>query len=150
MKSMGDVLGSSSYANQLSDPRWRAFAQEIKSTRRFCECCKRADVATQVHHPFYDFDRKLWEYSPGEVIVLCESCHHELHDQLKVFRKQVFRHFNGQTLKILNGALAVAMTQYDPLVFVHALAEFVTNRRLIQNHANAWGMRAENKNLNPS
>ncbi len=146
MKSIGQILNNSSYLNQLTDERWSSFSSSIRASRKFCECCRRADVELQVHHLFYDFDRKLWEYGQDEVVVLCSGCHKEIHEQLKSFRKHVFKYLNGQSFKILNGALAVGLTQYDPLVFVHALAEFSGNKRLVENHARAWGMSAENKN----
>ncbi len=146
MKNIGEILSSSSYAEQINDSRWRDFASSIRRNRNFCECCRRSDVVLQVHHLFYDFNRKLWEYDNGDVIVLCKSCHDEIHAELKTFRKHVFRYLSGRTFKILNGALAVGLTQYDPLVFVHALAEFVSNVGLVNNHAKAWGMKAENKN----
>lgn len=138
MKSIGQILGSQSYQDQINSDQWRDFASGIKRSRDFCECCRRSDVVLQVHHLFYAFEKKLWEYDPSDVIVLCSGCHKEIHEQLKSFRKHVFRYLNGQSFKILNGALAVAVTQYDPLVFVHALAEFVSNPRLVENHARAW------------
>lgn len=145
MKSIRQILNSSSYSEQINSDQWRDFARNIRRERNFCECCKRGDVSLQVHHIFYDFDRKLWEYGAGEVMVLCVECHQSITTELRQFRKHVFKYFSGPNLKILNGALAVAMTQYDPAVFVHALAEFVGNSRLVENHAKAWGMKAENK-----
>lgn len=145
MKSIRQILNSSSYSEQINSDEWRSFAQGIRRGRNYCECCKRSDIQLQVHHLFYDFDRKLWEYGAGEVMVLCVGCHQSITAELKQFRKHVFKYFSGPNLKILNGALSVAMTQYDPTVFVHALAEFVGNARLVENHAKAWGMKAENK-----
>ncbi len=144
MKTIGNILSAgNSYSDQINDDRWREFSQRVRSSRNFCECCKRADVTLQVHHLFYDFERKLWEYSDGEVVVLCQACHHEIHEGLKVFRKHIFRHLNGRTIKVLNAALAVGLTQYDSDLFIYALAEFATNKRLVENHARAWGERKE-------
>ena len=145
MKSIRQILNSSSYQEQINSDQWRSFARDIRRTRPFCETCRRADVQLEVHHLFYEFERKLWEYEPGEVMVLCRECHQSITAELKSFRKNVFRYFTGETLKILNGVLAVGMTQYDPTVFVHALAEFTGNRRLVENHAKAWGMSAANQ-----
>lgn len=147
MKSIKQILSRSSYSEQINSDEWRSFAKGIRRDRNYCECCRRSDIQLQVHHIFYDFDRKLWEYEAGEVMVLCVGCHQSITDELKQFRKHVFKYFNGPTLKILNGALAVAMTQYDPAVFVHALAEFVGNQRLVENHAKAWGLAAANKSV---
>ena len=138
MKSIGEIFGSTSYASQIKDERWTAFAAGIRKQRNFCECCRRSGIVLQVHHLFYEFNRNLWDYDGDEVIVLCESCHKDIHEQLKQFRKHVFRYLNGQSFKVLNGALAVGLTTYDPLTFCHALAEFVSNKRLVENHARAW------------
>lgn len=138
MKSIQDIFGSNSYKTQLQSDQWKAFTKDVRSSRNFCECCRQSGLELQVHHLFYDFNRKLWEYSQEDVIVLCSDCHDQIHEQLKQFRKYVFRHLNGQSFRVLNGALAVALTKYDPMVFTHALAEFVSNANLVENHARAW------------
>lgn len=145
MKSLSDILSGNSYKQQVGSSQWRNFAAAVRSKRKACECCRRSDVELHVHHLFYDFKKNLWEYDDDEVIVLCRGCHEEIHEQLKKFRKFVFRYLNGQTFQVLNGALAVALTQYNPIIFTHALAEFVSNPRLVQNHADAWQMSSKNK-----
>jgi len=140
MKTIGNVIGES-YRDLLGKDEWMEFSKSIRETRNECEACripKSKGVQLHVHHLFYDFDRKPWEYDATEVVVLCSNCHQGMHDQLKQFRKHVFRHLKPRTFQVLNGALAVALTKYDPLTFVHALAEIVSNERLIQNHAAAW------------
>lgn len=145
MRSVKDILNSSAYKTQINSDQWRSFSAGIRRTRKSCECCRRTDVQTQVHHLFYDHTRALWEYGSDDVVVLCYDCHKQIHEQLNQFRKHVFKYLNGKTFKVLNGALAVALTQYDPTIFVHALAEFVSNPRLVQNHAAAWNSSAKNK-----
>jgi hypothetical protein len=122
----------------MDSDEWWAFAKEVRENHPFCAYCRRADVKLNVHHIFYDWNRKLWEYEPDEVMVLCESCHKEMHEQLYAFRKHVFKKLTPQAFRVINGALAVAVEQYDPLVFAHALCEFVSNDHLVNNHANAW------------
>lgn len=138
MRTVASVLGKASYDEQISSPHWLAFSKKMLAKFDACQCCHRSDIRRQVHHLFYDWERKLWEYDEKEVVVLCELCHRELHDGLKDFRKYVFRFLTPKALKTLNGALAVGLTQYDPLIFVHALAEFVSNKQLVENHAKAW------------
>jgi hypothetical protein len=63
-----------------------------------------------------------------------------MHEQLKKFRKYVFGKMTPRILQVVNGALAVAFEQYEPLVFAHALAEFVSTPSMIQRYADAWGV----------
>lgn len=148
MRSLKQILNAGQYENKISRPEWKAFASQVRNARgRACESCKRGNVSLQVHHVFYDPAIEPWEYAMGDVVVLCSACHGEIHEQLKSFRRAVFRNLNGPAFKILNGALAVAFEQYQPLVFAHALAEFVSNPRLVQNHAGAW--EAQGKELGP-
>lgn len=119
--------------------QWESFRRRILAQRPFCECCRqRGKSALQVHHLFYEFSRKKWEYEDSDVIVLCELCHKDLHSCLNDFRKHVFRHLNPNAFRVLNAALGVGLTQHDPLTFCHAMAEFACNQRLIENHAKAW------------
>lgn len=139
MKSAAQILSASSYQKQLNSDQWRNFSAAIRHSRKFCECCKQSGKILQVHHLFYEPDKKLWDYQHDEVMVLCENCHKELHEQLKKFRKYVFKYLSPQQFQVLNGALLVGLIEYDPLTFVHALAEFASNRRVVENHARAWG-----------
>lgn len=147
MRAIGQILEQTSYAAQLADERWHSFVASILRHTKHCECCRRTGVVLQVHHIFYDFRRKLWEYNRDEVSVLCATCHKEIHEELNKFRKYVFRYLNPQSFKTLNGALAVGLTQYEPLVFVHALAEFTGNSRLVENHAKAFGTTSARKEI---
>lgn len=132
-----------SYARLLSEPEWNTFRNAVFANKeKACQVCRRTDKVLQVHHIFYEQDRKPWEYEMDEVMLLCEDCHRGMHEQLKNFRKFVFGHLDPQTFKILNGALAAALVTYDRIVFAHALAEFVSNPRIVQNYANEWGMKA--------
>lgn len=139
MKSVSQILKASKYDDKLSRPEWKAFAKDMRQQRGMsCESCRRRDVILQIHHLFYDASLEPWQYDPLDVVLLCYNCHKDLHAELKQFRRYVFHKLNAQSFKVLNGALAVALDQYQPLVFAHALAEFVSNPRLVQAHAGAW------------
>jgi len=140
MKTVTQILNSASYAAKIQHPDWAKFSKTIRQHRNICECCK-SDGPLQVHHLFYDPARELWEYAEEEVVVLCQPCHAAIHEQLKLFRKFVFRYLTPRTFEILNGSLAVGLTRYDPLIYMHALAEFTGNGPLVNNHARAHGCR---------
>lgn len=137
---VSEILAKTNYQKELDTPEWKSFTGNIKKQVGYCECCKRSNVGLEVHHIFYERDRKPWEYDKSEVVVLCRACHGQLHIHLKNFRKFVFGKMNPQVFQILNGALAVAFDKYDPLVFAHALAEFVSTRSMVERYAQAWGM----------
>ena len=138
MKTSADIIGSN-YGQKLSNPLWKDFAREMRDKKgNCCENCKRGNLPLQVHHLFYDPSLQPWEHDPSDVIVLCESCHSEIHEQLKKFRRHVFRFLNGRCFQVLNGALAVGLTQHDPLTFCHALAEFASSPMSVERFAKCW------------
>ena len=139
MKSVKIILNQSGYGKQIQSEKWIQFSKQIRSLRDVCECCRQGDRQLQVHHLFYDPARDLWDYTNEELVVLCDTCHRDLHESLKEFRKHVFRYLTPRTLQVLNGALEVGLTRYNPLLYVHALAEFTGNEPLVNNHARAFG-----------
>lgn len=145
LMSTGDVLNRSAYNRLLATQEWKDYSAKVRAARgNACECCKLGGKETQIHHLFYD-GRNPWEYDFDDVVLLCKTCHEQVHEQLKVFRKMVFRKLNGNTFKILNAALFIGLYNYEPLIFVHALMEFSKNKRLVENHAKVWGLDANGK-----
>lgn len=66
----------SKYREQLRDPRWQQVRLRIFERDGFvCRCCGRGDEQLHAHHLFYRKDREPWEYSPEELLTLCDSCH---------------------------------------------------------------------------
>lgn len=143
MKHVGQLIGGNRYQQKLNSEEWRRFSRGVRNSKgNFCECCKMGNTELQVHHIYYDANREPWEYSTDELIVLCRGCHKDIHEQLNNFRKFVFGKMSHQSFRVLNGALAVAFEKYDPLVFAHALAEFVSTPRMVENFARAFGVPA--------
>ena len=129
----------SRYQTELNSDKWKQFARNMRSLKgNFCNSCRMGNKVTNVHHVFYDPDRQPWEYAADEVVILCEDCHKRLHSHLNAFRKHVFGKLSPNTFQVLNGALSVGLAQYDPLQFVHALAEFVSSPRAIENFSRSW------------
>ncbi len=143
MKSTSDLIkGNGSYREKLQNPLWADFAKSMRNLRgNSCQLCRQRGVL-QVHHWFYDFNREPWEYSPDEVAVLCEDCHHSFHEQLQSFRKFIFGKLSPQAFQVLNGSLAVALDHYDPLLFVYAVAEMASSPGSVNRFANAWSGRS--------
>ena len=144
MNSVLQILNKTLYREKLSTDEWKTFAKENRErVGNACEICKRGDRRLNVHHIAYKQGMEPWEYDVGDVVVLCEVCHNEMHAELQKFRQYVFGKLTPQAFKILNGALAVALRTYEPLVFAHALAEFVSTPSLVKRYADAWGVESQ-------
>ncbi len=67
------------YDELLKDERWLEFRERMfEKIGRKCENCgSRHNL--EIHHRFYVFGRKPWEYGSVDVQVLCHSCHAEIH-----------------------------------------------------------------------
>lgn len=141
MKTVQSILKKFDYSQQIKSDEWKKFSKSVRDIRHVCECCRIGTSPLQVHHLFYEQTRDLWDYKNEEVVVLCRDCHEKIHVELQVFRTHVFRYLSPANFKLLNGALSVALTQYSPIIFLHALLEFVGNERLVYNHAKAYGFK---------
>lgn len=142
MNSIAEIFGrGASYKALLQTDEWKAFSRNVRQNYGgSCAVCKRSapHVITHVHHLFYDASRMPWEYECDEVVLLCQSCHHEMHDRLKEFRKYVFGKLNPQTFRVLNGALAVGLVHNNPLELVHAIASMCSSPNSVKRFANDW------------
>ena len=70
----------SNYSELLKHPKWQKKRLEILERDKFeCRACERKDKTLHVHHLYYDYDLKPWEYPNYDLITLCEYCHDILH-----------------------------------------------------------------------
>lgn len=67
------------YRKLLQDERWNHRRLEIM--RRDGFCCRRCGKKgiLNVHHRWYIYGRKPWQYPDRSLITLCEDCHHHIH-----------------------------------------------------------------------
>lgn len=76
------------YAQKLRDPRWQKKRLEAMEKADFtCEICGDSENTLNVHHKEYFKGREPWEYLPEQLAVLCEECHHNLHEKPDVLRE---------------------------------------------------------------
>ncbi len=139
LKSAAQIINGMGYREQISSDEWAEFSRRIRSQRgNTCEICRLGDRATQVHHVFYDMDRKLTEYSGQELMVLCVECHKQVHEQLKLFRKLIFHHMTPQSFRALNAGLLAGVVKNDSLELAYAITELANDPRAVKNFCNAW------------
>ena len=75
------------YKDQYKHPKWQKVRlKKMESVEKFyncevplCEWCHNDEDQLSVHHIRYFKDRKIWEYSNDELLLLCDSCHSEAH-----------------------------------------------------------------------
>lgn len=71
------------WSSQYKHPNWqRVRLQAMESAGFKCQSCAAQDRTLNVHHKQYFKGRKIWEYRPNELSVLCEGCHLSDHDAL--------------------------------------------------------------------
>lgn len=67
------------YRMMLSDYRWKNFRERVFNYhKKQCKCCN-SDKGLQVHHLFYEKNKKPWEYDVETVVPLCADCHRKIH-----------------------------------------------------------------------
>jgi alanyl-tRNA synthetase len=74
-----------SYSEKLKDPRWQKKRLEILQRDNFeCQMCGDTISSLNVHHISYNGDP--WETESKLLLTLCEECHNEEKEKLKVAR----------------------------------------------------------------
>jgi 5-methylcytosine-specific restriction endonuclease McrA len=61
-------------------PYWQRRRLEILSRDDFkCTKCGCDDLPLHIHHDYYEYGLKPWEYEDEYLRTLCEDCHEEYH-----------------------------------------------------------------------
>lgn len=67
---------TTTYADQLKDPRWQRKRLEIMQREHFtCEQCGTHTETLHIHHGYYERGLAPWEYPDETLHCLCEGCH---------------------------------------------------------------------------
>ena len=68
------------YQEAIRHPRWqKRRLEKMQSVGFKCENCGNTEIELQIHHTFYDKDRKPWEYTLSELRCWCTDCHKQHH-----------------------------------------------------------------------
>lgn len=77
----GNALKSNpTYQEQLEDERWKKKRLKILKKFKFKCCLCGGSENLNVHHLSYKENKKAWEYSMSNFIVLCRDCHKKVHN----------------------------------------------------------------------
>ncbi len=69
------------YSELLRDPRWQKMRlKKLEAAEWKCQGCADTETTLNVHHKRYVKGRAPWEYDEAELVVLCEPCHSEEHE----------------------------------------------------------------------
>lgn len=77
-----EKLRTMPYREYLASPEWQETRlARLKSARFSCQVCNASRVRLNVHHRTYE---RRGNEQAGDLIVLCEDCHHLFHKQGKI------------------------------------------------------------------
>lgn len=68
-------MSTKTYSELLKDPRWKNKRKEILARdNKECQWCQ-STKKLQVHHFYYEANKKPWQYDDDMLITYCDSCH---------------------------------------------------------------------------
>jgi len=66
------------------DPRWQKKRLEILERDGYiCQSCGAEDKTLHVHHQYYEYGKKPWEYPNKSLFCYCEDCHKRIEEEKK-------------------------------------------------------------------
>lgn len=70
------------YSDDIKNGNWQQKRLEIMQRDNFqCLCCHEP-FQLNVHHLYYEPNKKIWEYDNECLVTLCDRCHNILHKDL--------------------------------------------------------------------
>lgn len=85
-------------------PLWQEKRLKIMERAKFgCENCGEKNSTLNVHHGYYERDKKPWEYDDDTLHCLCEPCHKEIQELGYLIRKTIAKIQNTLELEIVRG-----------------------------------------------
>lgn len=89
------------YSEELDTIQWRKKRCKILQRDDFrcqeCGAVQSDDVCLHVHHKYYLFGHKAWEYRDSVLVTLCEDCHQSFHENNEV---PVYVYRNGKRINM--------------------------------------------------
>lgn len=128
----------SDYFKLLKHPKWQEKRLEIMNRALFeCEHCGTKEETLNVHHMYYEKNKKPWEYPDDCLHCLCIDCHkaiQQIQDKIKIeMSKLMF----GE-LGFLLGYIKGMQSRNFPMVELT-----IGSYEEIEGIANCWDVKAE-------
>lgn len=80
------------WQEQYKHPNWQKRRLDRMELSKFsCERCYTEEEQLHVHHKRYVKGKKIWDYQDDELMVLCESCHQEIHREKDLLNDLIAR-----------------------------------------------------------
>jgi 5-methylcytosine-specific restriction endonuclease McrA len=122
------------YFEQYKDPRWQKKRLEIMQRDEFmCQNCYDRESTLNVHHKYYIYNRKPWEYPNELLITLCKECHESeeeskdiINDMAKVLLSHGYLNHELQTLVEL--LLRIPARDYGISYILDAVKDYETKQ----------------------
>lgn len=125
-----------SYSEKLKDPRWQKVRLQVLNRDEFtCQHCGDTETTLHVHHLSYSGEP--WETEDNLLITLCEVCHRDETDSLKLQEKQLIkclklRGFDSNNLGGLNSLMNKMPIVHATEVQLSALEWYLDESNLIE------------------
>ena len=89
-------MSKTTYSELLKHPNWQKKRLEILARDNFtCRRCHPSlvdkDATLNVHHCYYEYGKKPWEYPDSSLLTLCEVCHADESTTLNETKKEVLK-----------------------------------------------------------
>jgi len=85
-------MANESYFDLLKDPRWQRLRLELMQRANFsCQECGAKDKMLTVHHGYYEFEMRPWEYPAESLHCLCEECHECAQQSYRLWKQMIGR-----------------------------------------------------------
>lgn len=101
-----------SYYEQLRDPRWQRKRLEVMEAAGWaCEKCGETAETFNVHHSYYEKGVMAWDYPNHSLHCLCETCHADAQETLRVLHQLIGHLTLGQIEELVGMAMGLVIVE---------------------------------------
>jgi hypothetical protein len=132
------------YSEKLKDPRWQKKRLEILNRDNWeCQQCGDSESSLVVHHLRYIPNHEPWEYSPHQLLTLCESCHNQEYEEMPECINSLLEQLKDQGF-LSNDVTNIAagfnglVRHYPPEIISSFIGWFLCNEEIFQEVMNIY------------
>lgn len=132
-------MKKSEWYDLLKHPKWQKKRLEILESANFeCDDCGSQEKTLHVHHTYYEYGKKPWEYDNLSLKCLCEDCHKRHHELLDALTKKV-KELDYADQEVIYGYVCATELHSLPMIKLD-----VKSYEFAQGVADCWGVKPEN------